>query len=124
MNETMAIEAVRAATAASAQAMPAQQAVADPAAVEAFAQAMQVQPVGEVPFAAQVREAWGAAEAAHQTHLHRMEALTNLANGAVPSVANLSQLQYEVATTAFQLEVTTSVAKKAGDAVSTLIKNG
>jgi len=124
MNETVAIEAVRAASTAAAQQATNVQPTADPAAVAAFSDAMQAGPVGDIPFASQVQAAWGAAEAAHQTHLHRMEALSDLALGSTPSIAGLSQLQYEVATTSFQLEVTTSVAKKASDAVSTLVKNG
>jgi len=124
MNETVAIEAVRAASVASAQQTVAMQPTVDPAAVAAFSQAMQPTPVGEIPFATQVQAAWNTAEVAHQTHLHRMEALSDLALGSTPSIAGLSQLQYEAATMAFQLEVTTSVAKKASDAVSTLVKNG
>jgi len=124
MNETVAIEAVRAASVSSAQQQAMTQPVADPSAVAAFSDAMQTASVGDIPFATQVQGAWGAAEAAHQTHLHRMEALSDLALGSTPSIAGLSQLQYEVATTSFQLEVTTSIAKKASDAVSTLVKNG
>jgi len=124
MNETMAIEAVRAATAGAAQNPPPVRPTADPTAVAAFSDAMGAAPAGEVPFAAQVQSAWQASEAAYQTHLHRTEALCELANGSTPSLAGLSQLHYELCTAGFQLEVTTSIAKKSSDAVSTLVKNG
>ena len=43
---------------------------------------------------------------------------------AVGLATELSTLQYEVANLSFQQEIVTNIAKKASDAVSTLVKNG
>ena len=40
------------------------------------------------------------------------------------SATEWSKLQYEVANLSFQQEIVTNIAKKASDAVSTLVKNG
>jgi len=128
MTEAVAIEAVRAAGSANAlQGVVPASATADPAAVAAFQQAYGtsgVQGPSEVPFAAQVQRAWRSAEVGNQAHLHRLESLQLFGATHGVNVAQLSALQYEVATMAFDLEVTTLVAKKTGDAISTLVKNG
>ena len=56
--------------------------------------------------------------------LHRVHALTSLSRSHALSAAELSELQYEVANLSFQQEIVTNIAKKASDAVSTLVKNG
>jgi len=126
MNETMAIEALRATGAtAGGFGLPAG-AVADPNAVTAFQNAMGSGAVGEptpIPFVEQIQGAWQAAQVANQSHMHRISVLSEMASQS-SSLAGLSELQYRVAETNFQLEITTLVAKKASDAVSTLIKNG
>ena len=99
-------------------------AVADPSAVQAFQAAMAPQAVDATPFASQVSASWHAAQDAYQGHLHRLKSLSESGVMGTMSVAQMSALQYEVANTNFQLEVTVSVAKKASDAVQTLVKNG
>ncbi|MCQ2367823.1 MAG: hypothetical protein MJ109_02285 [Kiritimatiellae bacterium] len=96
----------------------------DAQAVQRFEAAMNTQAPAEVPFAAQVSEVWRSAQDNHQGILHRIKALTELRQMHGPTAAELSELQYEVANLSFQMEVVTNVAKKASDAVSTLVKNG
>lgn len=96
----------------------------DAQAVARFEQAMDVKAPTEIPFASQVSEVWQTAQDNHQGILHRIKALTELQQMHGPSAAELSELQYEVANLSFQMEVVTNVAKKASDAVSTLVKNG
>lgn len=125
MTEAMIVEAVRAAGGAAgvgaAQALPQ---VADPQAVEAFARAMGTEAATPVPMASEIAETWRAAQTNQQGMLHRMTALSGLAQMEGASVAQLTQLQYEVANFAFQQEIVTNIAKKATDAVTTLVKNG
>ena len=126
MTEEMIVEAVRAAgggtgNAGAAQAVPP---TADPQAVEAFARAMGAEPVTPIPMASEIAETWRAAQDGQQGMLHRMTALSGLAQMEGASVAQLTQLQYEVANFAFQQELVTNIAKKATDAVTTLVKNG
>jgi len=125
MTETAIVEAVRAAgTAMDAQnAMQAAKA-ADPAAVERFQAAMTPQAPSDIPFAAQVASTFKTAEANYQGILHRIKALTELRGLHGASAADMTALQYEVANLSFQQEVVTNIAKKASDAVSTLVKNG
>ena len=125
MTEMAIVEAVRAAgTAQNAQnAMQAAQ-VADPAAVERFQAAMAPQAPSDIPFASHVAATFKTAETNYQGILHRIKALTELRGVHGPSAAELSELQYEVANLSFQQEVVTNIAKKASDAVSTLVKNG
>lgn len=127
MNETMIVEVVRAAgglqgAAAAAQTAPA--AAADPAAVARFEAAMAPEAPAAVPFAAEVAASFDAAQGHYQEMLHRVRALTELSSARALSSAELSALQYEVANLAFQQEIVTNIAKKASDAVSTLVKNG
>ena len=134
MTEQMIVEAVRAAGAGGAdatqQAREAVQATADPAAVASFQSAMDpqavtgVSAVTEIPFAAQISSTWKAAQVNYQGLLHRIKALTEMRQMHGPSAAELSELQYNVANLSFQQEVVTNIAKKASDAVSTLVKNG
>ena len=125
MNEAMIVEAVKAAGTATQMMQPqAATAVADPSAVAQFQNAMGTGEAAPVPLASQIAETWGAAQKSHQGILHRIKALTELRGLRGPSAAEMAELQYEVANLAFQQEVVTNVAKKASDAVSTLIKNG
>ena len=125
MTEAMIVEAVRAAgqaqgvqgTAAVAQAL-------DPQAVRRFQAAMAPQGPTEIPFAAQVAETFGAAQSGYQAHLHRIEALASLSGTHALSAGELSTLQYEIANLSFQQEIVSNIAKKASDAVTTLVKNG
>lgn len=125
MTETAIVEAIRAAgtspylpeTGKVAQ-------VADPEAVARFQEAMDVQPPTDIPFAQQVGATFDMAQANHQGILHRIKALTEMSRVQGPSAAILTELQYEVANLSFQQEVVTNIAKKASDAVSTLVKNG
>ena len=123
MTEAMVVEAIRSAQAAGAQ----QRTVAaapDPAAVDRFMAAMAPQQPTDIPFASQVVDTWKTAEGNYQGILHRIKALAAIREQHYPSVAELSELQYEVANLTFQQEVATNIAKKASDAVSTLVKNG
>ena len=125
MTETAIVEAVRAAGMSPSAQYAAQTAqVADPNAVERFQEAMGPQGVTDIPFATQVAATFKSAEANYQGILHRIKALTELRGLHGPSAAELSALQYEVANLTFQQEVVTNIAKKASDAVSTLVKNG
>ena len=128
MTEIAVIEALRSAQGVqevqSLQATVNAQAVADPQAIQAFNEAMGVQAADGVPFAGQVTEAWQGAQGAYQDHMHRLQTLSQSGQMGTMSVANMTALQYEMAATNFQLEVTVSVAKKASDAVQTLVKNG
>ncbi len=126
MTEAMIVEAVRAAgggagSVGAAQAVPQ---AADPQAVAAFERAMGAEAATPIPMASQVAETWRAAQNDQQGMLHRMTALADIAQMEGASVAQLSQLQYEVANFAFQQELVTNIAKKATDAISTLVKNG
>ncbi|MCQ2390136.1 MAG: hypothetical protein MJ240_01830 [Kiritimatiellae bacterium] len=125
MTEMAIIEAIRAAgTQARPEVPETVGQTIDSQAVARFEKAMDVGAPTEVPFASQVSEVWRSAQDNHQGILHRIKALTELRNLRGPSAAELSELQYEVANLSFQLEVVTNVAKKASDAVSTLVKNG
>ena len=125
MLETQVIEAIRAAQAPQTveylQQLQASDAVADPKAVQAFQQAMDADPV---PFAQQVSQAWTAAQDMNQGIMHRIHALSERRFGEAPSVAMLTELQYEIANLSFQQDVVTNVAKKASAAIETLVKNG
>lgn len=98
--------------------------VADPKTVARFAEAMAPSGPDPVPFASQVAETWRAAHDDNQGILHRMKALAELDGAHGPSLADLVELQYEVANLAFQQDVVSSVAKKAATAIETLVKNG
>lgn len=127
MTEAMIVEAVRAAggagnagAAVAAQAAP--QAM-DAQAVAAFERAMGAEAATPVPMASQVAETWRAAQDGQQGILHRMTALADIAQMKQASVAQLTMLQYEVASFSFHQEIVTNIAKKATDAISTLVKN-
>ena len=126
MTDAMIAEAIRAAGGAQgAQVAGAGQAAAiDPAAVAKFEVAMETPEVTAIPFAQQVSEAWRTAQDNNQGIIHRIKALSEMSDMHGPASGNLLELQYEVANLAFQQEVVTSVAKKASDAISTLVKNG
>ena len=125
MTEAMIVEAIRAAGATQGvQAAQAVQNVADPDAVAKFQAAMAPQGPTDIPFASQVAETFRTAQNNYQEMLHRVHALTSMSRSHNLSSAEMSELQYEVANLAFQQEIVTNVAKKASDAVSTLVKNG
>lgn len=126
MTEAMIVEAVRSAGGGKVGLMAQQgvQANVDPAAVERFQAAMTPPAPSDIPFASQVAATWKTAESNYQGILHRIKALTELRRMHGPSAVELSELQYEVANLTFQQEVVTNIAKKASDAVSTLVKNG
>ena len=128
MMEMAMVEAVRAAQASQSVSYLnerlAVEKVADPEAVARFAEAMAPSGPDPVPFASQVAETWKAAHDNNQGILHRMKALSELDRVRGPSLAQLMELQYEVANLAFQQEVVTGVAKKASTAIETLVKNG
>ena len=128
MTEAMAIEAVRSVGGFDPQAVQAVQSAAngmDPSAVDAFQSAMAAgapEPTAPIPFADRVAAAWRSAEHAEQGNLHRLTELGRVSSG--DSARALLAMQYELATLHFNMEVTTAVAKKSSDAVTTLIKNG
>lgn len=125
MTEAMIVEAVRSAGMVQGVRPAAQvQQVVDPDAVARFEAAMAPQAPTDIPFAAQVSETFGAAQANYQEMLHRVHALTSMSRTQALSAAEMSELQYEVANLSFQQEIVTNIAKKASDAVSTLVKNG
>ena len=128
MTEVAVIEALRGVQGVQAtnalQAASNVQAAADPQAVAAFNQAMGVTSTDPVPFANQLAGVWNGAQDVYQGHLHRLQALSESTAMGTASVANMSALQYEMAATNFELEVTVAVAKKSREAVQTLVKNG
>ncbi len=126
MTEAMIVEAIRAAGGGNAGAVGAVQAAPqamDPQAVEAFERAMGAEAATPVPMASQISETWRAAQDGQQGLLHRMTALADVAQLKQASVAQLTMLQYEVASFSFHQEIVTNIAKKATDAISTLVKN-
>ncbi len=131
MTESMIVEAVRAAggpTALDRQGagVGAAQAVADPSAVQRFQAAMGVEgttQVDPIPFISQASAAWREAHANNQGILHRIRALSEMNTMSQPSVAQLVELQYEVANLAFQQEIVTKVAAQTSTAIQTLVKN-
>lgn len=126
MTETAIVEAVRAAGTGLDPQMIADtiKNVPDADAVARFEAAMTPSAPTDIPFAAQVSETWHVAQDNRQGILHRIKALTELRGVNGPSMAQLTELQYEVMNLTFQQEVVTDVAKKSSEAVSTLVKNG
>lgn len=129
MLEVAAIEAVRAAQAPQSVAYLDEQLatskVADTDAVSAFQAAMGVGGADPIPFAQQIGDSWHVAQDMNQGIMHRIHALSQAKQlGNTPSVLQMTELQYEVANLSFQQEVVTSIAKKASNAVETLVKNG
>jgi len=127
MTETAIIEAVRAATfaaGANGTGIVAAQQTPDPQAVDAFQQAMHTDGVSAVPFGDQVAATWNTVQADRQVLLHRISTLSQMSRMGGDNMANMVELQYQVANLSFQQEIVTSVAKKSSDAVSTLVKNG
>ena len=129
MLEAAAIEAVRAVQAPQSVAYLNEQLatnkVADAEAVNAFQSAMGVGGPDPIPFAQQIGDSWRVAQDMNQGIMHRIHALSQAKQlGNTPSVLQMTELQYEVANLSFQQEVVTSIAKKASNAVETLVKNG
>ena len=135
MTEAMIVEAVRAAQSSTATdpamagGVNVPSSVADPSAVSRFQAAMGVNGVDApaaidpIPFASEVSAVWRSAQANNQGMLHRIRALSQLADMHGPSVSELIELQYEVMNISFQQEVVTKVADKSSSAIQTLIKN-
>ncbi len=130
MTEAAMIEAVRAVGGAGARQMDPSQmapAVADPAAVDAFQAAMAsggVEKPTAIPFADRVAAAWRTAQGNEQLHLRRMQSIVESGDRRMQSSLEMINLQYELATMKFNLDMTLTVAKKVSDAVTTLVKNG
>ena len=125
MTEAAAIEAVRAAGGANWM----QQAAAvpqtpDPEAVAAFSDAMAAPAPDAIPFVQQIAETWRGAEVGNQRNLQSAVEMLGVGEHRVLSLGEFSRLQYELAEAGFQMEITTLVAKKVSDTVSTLVKNG
>lgn len=125
MTEAAAIEAVRAAGGANwmQQAAPAQQ-VPDPDAIAAFSNAMSAPAADGVPFVSQIAETWRGTEISLQQKTKKSVRILEASGQHMLSLGEFSRLQYEMYASSFQLEITTIVAKKVSDAVSTLVKNG
>ena len=119
MTEVMAVEAIRGMGMNTMQMDDVAQ-VANPEAVERFQDAMEADPI---PFADGLSSVWHVAQDNHQEMLHRIKALSELRGERALSVAEMSELQYEVANLSFQQEVVAKVADKASQAIQTLIKN-
>ena len=120
MMETMTVEAIRGLSAGAALPTAQVAQVADPEAVSRFQDAMAADPV---PFADGIRSVWHAAQDNHQEMLHRIKALSELRGERALSIAEMSELQYEVANLSFLQEVVAKVADKASQAIQTLVKN-
>ena len=134
MTESMIVEAVRAAGAATPQVSAADPAgavasVADPAAVERFQAAMGVggpqaaTAADPIPFASEAAAAWRSAQVNNQGILHRIRALSAMNGRHNVAAQEMLELQYEVMNLSFQESVVSKVADKASNAIQTLIKN-
>ena len=124
MTEAMAIEAVRAAGGANWAQQAALPQSPDPNAVAAFSDAMAAPAPDAVPFVQQIAETWRGAEIGNQRNLQTSVKMLGVGEHRVLSLGEFSRLQYELTEAGFQMEITTLVAKKVSDAVSTLVKNG
>lgn len=124
MTEMAAIEAVRAAGGTSWAQQAAAQQVPDPDAVAAFSDAMTAAAPGRVPFIDQIAEAWRGAQVGTQKNIQASADILATGGGRGLSMGEFSRVQYEMNMASLQLEITTLVAKKVSDAVSTLVKNG
>lgn len=137
MSEEMLVEAIRASLATNPvmdMAAVNQTAAANPALVERFQQAMQAADVSPaqlvpppveglpIPFAGRVEEAFQAARHTNQSIMQKIHSLSNKSSGTL-TMAELMELQYEVANLSFQQELVTKVIDRASQAVQTLIKN-
>ena len=132
MTEAMVVEAIRGVSAADRStrlgvgAVDPVQSVADPSAVARFQAVMGTDgptAVDAIPFASEASAAWRSAEVNRQGLLHRIRALAEMRGEHSLSVADMVELQYDVANLAFQQEVVTKVADKTSTAIQTLIKN-
>ena len=119
MMETIAVEAIRG---MGMNTMPVTEVAqaADPDAVARFQDVMAADPV---PFADGIRSVWQTAQENHQGILHRIRALSAMRGEHSLSIAEMSELQYEVANLSFQQEVVAKVADKSSQAIQTLVKN-
>ena len=124
MTEAMAIEAVRAAGGANWAQQAALPQSPDPNAVAAFSDAMAAPAPDAVPFVQQIAETWRGAEVGNQRNLQTSVKMLGVGEHRVLSLGEFSRLQYELTEAGFQMEITTLVAKKVSDTVSTLVKNG
>lgn len=124
MTEMAAIEAVRAAGGANWMQAAAPSAMPDPEAVAAFSKAMAAPPADSIPVVGQIAETWRQTQVGVQGKMHSSVNILGASGDRVLSVGEFSRLQYEMNVASFQLEITTLVAKKVSDAVSTLVKNG
>ena len=124
MTEAAAIEAVRAAGGANWAQQAAVPQSPDPNAVAAFADAMAAPAPDAIPFVRQIAETWRGAEIRNQQCLHESVNMLGVSEHRILSLGEFSRLQYELSEASFQMEITTLVAKKVSDAVSTLLKNG
>ena len=124
MTDTMLLAAVESAKPAAALSMANGVAVAeDPEAVMRFARALNGACGEEPPFLGRLAHAWSDAYGNHQGIIHRMKALSELGQMSSPSLAQLTELQYEVHNLAFQQEVVAKVADKISQGIQTLVKN-
>ena len=129
MNESMMVEAVRAAHGVGFD--PVMQAqntekTANPSAVERFQAALAPNAANApdaVPFASEVGAMWDVAKSHNQEILHRIKALSSMATMDSSTSLRLMELQYEVMNLSFHQDVVTKIADKASTAVQTLIKN-
>ena len=125
MTEAIAVEAVRAAGGANWMQQPAAvPQTPDPNAVAEFTEAMAAPASDAIPFVQQIAETWRGAEIKNQQCLHDSVDLLGDGEHRMLSLGEFSRLQYELTEAGFQIEMTTLVAKKVSDAVSTLVKNG
>ncbi|MBO5647263.1 MAG: hypothetical protein J6S30_00660 [Kiritimatiellae bacterium] len=124
MTDTMLLAAVESAKPAAALSMANGVAAAeDPEAVMRFARALNGACGEEPPFLGRLAHAWSDAYGNHQGIIHRMKALSELGQMSSPSLAQLTELQYEVHNLAFQQEVVAKVADKISQGIQTLVKN-
>ncbi|MBQ7651196.1 MAG: hypothetical protein IJS15_09565 [Victivallales bacterium] len=134
MTDAMIVEAIRSikmnqADNATGVQASAPQAVASPDAVARFDAAMKADGPSEaakvngIPFAEQVSELWRSTQTTNQELVHRIRALSELNGKEGFTSEALLELQYEVASLAFQQEVVAKVADKSSNEVQTLIKN-
>lgn len=125
MTEAIAVEALRAAGGANWTQQPAAVSqTPDPNAVAEFEEAMAAPAPDAIPLVQQIAETWRGSEIKNQQCLHESVDLLGDGEHRMLSLGEFSRLQYELTEAGFQIEMTTLVAKKVSDAVSTLVKNG
>ena len=108
---------------------------ADPQAIQAFTEVMESQsirpenqvmpepPISQIPFADRVGEAFKLAEAGQFATYEKLHDFAKASDLKTMSLAELMEMQYQVANLAFQQELVAKVVDRSSQAIQTLFKN-